>query len=106
MLFVLSACADNSSAPPVPAPVPMVCCSGTLTWEPNTETDLAGYHVYRFTTQAIPTPLPTPIATVTTPVFIDITGIEGTTYYYVVTAFDNATPENESGVSNEVSKQY
>jgi len=115
VLFLVSACGgDNSSAPPIPAPVPMVCCSGTLTWQPNIETDLAGYHVYRSTDANIPNPPgmefigeilcgPNDSSCAT---FVDTTGIEGTTYYYVVTAFDNAAPANESDVSNEVSKQY
>lgn len=105
LLLMATACADNSSTPPTQVPVPMVCCSGTLIWEQNTESDLAGYRVYRSESPTISNP-PTsaPIATPTTNEFVDTTGIEGTTYYYVVTAVDLSA--NESGISNEVSRQY
>jgi len=103
LLLFVTACSDHSSS--APTPTPMVCCSGTLTWEPNTEADLVGYRVYRSLTPNIPNPpLGAPLATVTSPTFTDTTGVEGTTYYYVVTAFDIAT--NESDISNEVNKLY
>ena len=75
--------------------------SVTLTWNANTESDLAGYKVYRATASgAYGAPIATVLRTVTT---YQATGLQfGTTYFFVVTAFDIAG--NESAYSNEVSK--
>jgi fibronectin type 3 domain-containing protein len=75
--------------------------SATLTWNANTESDLAGYKVYRATASgAYGAPIATVLRTVTT---YQATGLQfGTTYFFVVTAFDIAG--NESAYSNEVSK--
>jgi hypothetical protein len=75
--------------------------SVTLTWNPNTESDLAGYKVYRATSSGT---YGAPIATIqgNTTRYI-ATGLQfGTTYFFVVTAYDIAG--NESAYSNEVSK--
>lgn len=75
--------------------------SVTLTWNPNTESDLAGYKVYRATSSGT---YGAPIATIqgNTTSYI-ATGLQfGTTYFFVVTAYDIAG--NESAYSNEVSK--
>ncbi|MBS0184052.1 MAG: fibronectin type III domain-containing protein [Nitrospira sp.] len=75
--------------------------SVTLTWNANTERDLAGYRVYRATSSGT---YGAPIATIqgNMPNYI-ATGLQfGTTYFFVVTAFDIAG--NESAYSNEVSK--
>ena len=75
--------------------------SATLTWNPNTDSDLAGYKVYRATASgaygaAVDT---VPAGTVT----YQATGLSAnTTYFFVITAYDNAG--NESPFSNEVSK--
>ena len=75
--------------------------SVTLTWNANTESDLAGYKIYRATTSGgYGTPITTLQGNVTT--FI-ASGLQlGTTYYFVVTAYDSAG--NESPLSNEVNK--
>jgi hypothetical protein len=76
----------------------------TLVWQPNPETDLAGYKIYRSTTAGKYGAAP--LATVTAPTTtfsVDIPrGAAGVTYFFVVTAFDLA--KNESAYSNEVSK--
>ena len=75
--------------------------SATLTWDPNTDSDLAGYKIYQATTSgaygaAVGT---VPAGTVT----YQATGLSAnTTYFFVITAHDNAG--NESPFSNEVSK--
>lgn len=75
--------------------------SATLTWNANTDSDLAGYRIYRATAAgSYGAPLASlPAGTVT----YQATGLQaGTTYYFVVTAFDTAG--NESTYSNEVQK--
>ena len=82
---------------------PPLSSSVTLTWKANSETDLAGYKVYRSTIsgryeQANVVEMLR--GNVTT---YQVSGLEfGKTYFFVVTAFDIAG--NESGYSNEVSK--
>jgi len=75
--------------------------SVTLIWNANTESDLAGYKVYRATASGA---YSAPIATLTGNVTnYAAMGLQvGTTYFFVVTAYDNAG--NESSVSNEVNK--
>lgn len=80
---------------------PSSSSSVTLTWKANTESDLAGYRVYRATSSGA---YGAPIATIqgNRPNYI-ATGLQfGTTYFFAVTAFDIAG--NESAYSNEVSK--
>ena len=75
--------------------------SATMTWSANTENDLAGYKIYRATSSG---GYGAPIATVPGNVTTYIaTGLQvGTTYFFVITAYDLAG--NESAHSNEVSK--
>ena len=71
-----------------------------LSWAANAEPDLAGYNVYRSTTQGTGyTKINS--ATITAPTYHDTDLTNGTAYYYVITAVDQAT--NESTYSNEVS---
>ncbi|CUS33278.1 hypothetical protein COMA2_120158 [Candidatus Nitrospira nitrificans] len=75
--------------------------SVTLTWNANTESDLAGYKVYRATSSGA---YGAPIAAIpgNTTSYI-VTGLQSnTTYFFVVTAYDIAG--NESAYSNEVSR--
>jgi len=71
-----------------------------LSWEPNTEPDLAGYIVHRQQTNSTEAPTrltPTPIPA---PAFSDRTAQPGQTYTYTVTAIDTAG--NESPASNQI----
>jgi len=72
-----------------------------LTWTANTESDLAGYKVYRATASGA---YGAPVATISGSVVTYIaTGLQsGTTYFFVITAYDSAG--NESLRSSEVSK--
>ena len=70
-----------------------------LSWEANSESDLAGYHVFRSTTSGTDYEQITN-ALVDTCEYVDNTVSNGTNYYYVVEAVD--TDANRSGYSNEV----
>ncbi|TKB63266.1 MAG: fibronectin type III domain-containing protein, partial [Nitrospira sp.] len=72
-----------------------------LTWNANTENDLAGYKIYRATKSG---EYGAPIATLDgNPTTYTATGLKmGTTYFFVITAYDSVG--NESARSNEVSK--
>ncbi len=80
-------------------PTPTTNGSATLTWSANMEEDLAGYNVYVGTQPGVYGP-PIPTGLNTTYTVGNLTG--GKTYYFSVTAFDNAG--NESQHSIEVSK--
>jgi hypothetical protein len=69
----------------------------TLSWDPNSETNLAGYRIYYGTGPGVYT---TPI-TVGTQTSYTITNLAPGTYFFAVTAFN--TLGLESGFSNEVS---
>jgi hypothetical protein len=75
--------------------------SVALTWNANQESDLSGYKLYRATTSG---GYGAPIATLPGNVTAYIaTGLQvGTTYFFVITAYDSAG--NESARSNEISK--
>ena len=71
-----------------------------LSWDANSETDLAGYNVYRSTSS--PVTKGTPLnggSLLTSPAYLDTSGNPGTPYVYAVTAVD--TSANESGLSGE-----
>jgi fibronectin type 3 domain-containing protein len=75
--------------------------TATLTWNANTETDLASYNVYRSTTSGVygAALANVPAGTVS----YMATGLQtGTTYYFTITAVDSAG--NESPHSTEVSR--
>jgi hypothetical protein len=80
-------------------PACVLAGSATLNWQPNEESDLAGYRVYYGTVSRIYGPALN-VSTVTDHSFNDLE--EGVTYYFAVTAFD--TSGNESGYSTEVQK--
>ncbi len=75
--------------------------SVTLFWSANTESDLAGYKVYRATSSG---GYSVPIATLTagTTQYISSGLAKGSTYFFVITAYDQAG--NESPYSSETSK--
>ena len=80
---------------------PPATSSATVTWDANTDLDLAGYKVYRATASgAYGAPIATLSGNVTS--YISASLQVGTTYFFIVTAYDTAG--NESLHSNEVSK--
>ena len=98
--------ASGAANTPQTVPVSLVVTApstgaATLTWNASTSSDAAGYKVYQATASgAYGAPVATLQGNATNYV---ATGLRsGTTYFFVVTAFDNAG--NESLRSNEVSK--
>ena len=69
-----------------------------VSWNANTEADLAGYNVYYGTESGT---YGEPVSTTETSQLLTLTPEVGTTYYFAVTAYD--TSSNESAFSEEVS---
>lgn len=80
---------------------PVTSGTVTLNWLANTESDLAGYKIYRGTVSGS---YGSPIAVLgNTATTHTVSALQsGVTYFFVITAYDVAG--NESGYSNEVSK--
>jgi hypothetical protein len=103
---IITVTASGASNSPRQIPVSLtlsatVAGTASLTWNANTDSDLAGYKVYQGTSSGTYT---APVATMpkgTTS--YTVTGLQtGTTYFFIITAYDSAG--NESLHSNEVSK--
>ena len=69
-----------------------------VSWNANTEAELAGYNVYYGTESGT---YGEPVSTTETSQLLTLTPEVGTTYYFAVTAYD--TSSNESAFSEEVS---
>lgn len=89
--------------PAAPRSLAAVASQGSISliWEPNSESDLAGYLVLRGLAPSGPLDriTPTPIRETT---YNDATARPGVRYVYVVVAVDTATPPNVSPPSNRV----
>ena len=103
---VLTVTASGSTNSPRSIPVSLtlsatVAGTASLTWNANSETDLSGYKVYRATSSGA---YGAPVALLPkTTTRYTATGLHtGTTYFFTITAYDNAG--NESLHSAEVSK--
>jgi hypothetical protein len=96
-----------SPPPPPPPPTPPADPTGLvvvdpatggrldLSWVPNGEGDLAGYHVYRSTDPAAPIPWTRIDASLVATTTYSDTGLtDGTIYWYYVTAVDAASEES------------
>ncbi len=77
-----------------------------LSWDSSTETDLVGYIVYRSESSGRRYSIVASILATSNTSFVDVTSVHGTTYYYIITAFDDQSPPNESPYSNEVSGTF
>ncbi|MFQ6030232.1 MAG: LamG-like jellyroll fold domain-containing protein, partial [Dehalococcoidia bacterium] len=88
---------------PPGAPTGLVASAGdnqvSLDWVDNTESDLAGYNVYRSETAGGPYQQLNASGPVGSSSFLDDSATNGSQYFYVVTAEDSAG--QESGFSNE-----
>jgi len=76
----------------------------SLKWAANTDQDLAGYNVYRSTTpDGSYGRMNTTVVTGTA--YTDVQVVNGSVYYYRITAVDTAVPANESGPTEPVIAQ-
>ncbi len=105
--YEFSFLAGNWSGPDITPPSAPIGLSVTahnstvsLDWNDNSESDLDGYNVYRSTTSGSGYSLLN-ISLLSSSDYIDNDVVNGTTYYYVVTALDAWS--NESDTSSEVS---
>jgi len=78
--------------------IPLFAASIKVTWNANTEDDLAGYKIYYGTASGVYGD-PIDVGNVTNGIIPDVA--DKTVYYVAVTAYD--TSGNESGFSQEVS---
>jgi len=95
-------CGGSPPDLPPDAPQNLIATGGdgqvNLDWDDNTESDLAYYVVYRSEGAGGPYG---ELASCFASMYVDDNVVDGTTYYYVVTAVD--AEEQESGLSNEAS---
>jgi fibronectin type 3 domain-containing protein len=103
-LTVATGTGGGDTTPPS-APISLGATPGdskvTLTWAANTESDLAGYNIYRSTTSGTGYSKLNGSSLLTSASYTDTTAVNGTKYFYVVRAVD--TSGNSSGNSNEAS---
>jgi uncharacterized membrane protein len=103
---IITVTASGASNSPRQIPVSLtlsttVAGTANLTWDANTDSDLAGYKVYQGTSSGTYAASVSTIPKGTTS--YTVAGLQtGTTYFFIITAYDNAG--NESLHSNEVSK--
>lgn len=104
-LYEFAALAGNwagSDVTPPAAPAGLTATAGngtvSLDWSDNSESDLAGYKVYRSIISGSNYTLVSPLLNSSN--YIDNDVVNGMTYYYVVTAIDKQS--NESQISDEV----
>jgi predicted small lipoprotein YifL len=95
-------CATPAKLQPPPPPAGLQAVPGEgavmLSWEPSTETDIAGYNLYR--QEGANTPKKLNAALIPNTTYTDRDVATGVKYIYYVTAVDNAVPPNESVTSN------
>lgn len=106
---VITVAASGATNTPRTVPVALTIAAATqpttgtvtLSWNANSESDLAGYKVYRATSSG---GYGAPIATLTagTNQYVSSGLAKGFTYFFVITAYDQAG--NESSYSSETSK--
>lgn len=92
---VVTTSAWDQIAPDAPTGLSAVTGTGraiSLSWTANTDADLAGYRIYRNTTNNFATA--SQVAELTATRFVDVNVEIGTTYYYWVTAIDRTGNES------------
>ncbi|HEY6085826.1 MAG TPA: fibronectin type III domain-containing protein [Nitrospira sp.] len=97
---LLVSCGGGESSTPTPSgPTAALTASALFEWDANQESDLSGYKIYKGTASG---QYGAALATLpSTATGYEATGLQkGTTYFFVITAFD--TSGNESALSNEL----
>ena len=96
--------AADTTAPAAPKGLTATAGDGqvVLSWTANTEPDLAGYNLYRGTTAGGEATAPVNGALITATSYTDTQPVNGTRYFYVLRAVDNAPAPNTGDPSNEV----
>jgi len=90
--------------PPAPPSVTMAFQSPegiVVVWEPNLESDIAGYYICRRLETEVTATRISPLQ-VKGSTFLDKTFLPGMVYYYSVTAIDQSPRQNESDISQEI----
>jgi fibronectin type 3 domain-containing protein len=94
----------SSNATPAPIPAPTQARTASLQWDGVSASDLAGYRVYFGTTPGSYAQARGQGIDAGNKTSVTVSNLQaGSTYYFVVTSYDFAG--NESGYSNEVSRQ-
>jgi fibronectin type 3 domain-containing protein len=98
-LPLVSCSSDGSNEPAGSTPAATATASAQFQWDPNTETDLAGYKIYQGTSSGQYGP---PVATLAVNnTSYEATGLQkGSTYFFAVAAFDISG--NEGPLSAEL----
>ncbi len=114
LLLVLTACQKSGNNvefvkqpdPPTITPVPPqgqqptpTLAKVTITWEANSEADMAGYKIYMSMNSTFQDP-PVVLGLVTTYTVENIT--RGRTYYFAVSAFDTSGNESEKSETRQI----
>jgi fibronectin type 3 domain-containing protein len=99
-LPLVSCSGDGANEPAASPPASIATASAQFEWDPNPETDLAGYKIYQGTASG---QYGAPIATLpASSTSYEADGLQkGSTYFFVVTAYD--TSGNEGPLSAELS---
>jgi len=99
---VIAASPIDKTPPPPPSGVRAVQTGSTIKvfWEPSEGSDIAGYRIYRRSAKDKKAELVGEVASAFT-IFEDNNAPENIRVYYSITAFDQASPENESDYSRE-----
>lgn len=101
LVIALTGCPGGGDSPPSTVPTAAVTGSVTFQWDASSDTDLAGYRVYRsMVSGAYGAPIATLSASATSYQATNLT--KAATYFFVVSAYD--VNGNESLFSNQVSR--
>jgi len=103
-MFMLTAYAEDATPLAKPSGFASTSDTSTITlnWTANTEANLGGYNIYKNTTDTtVGANLISAEASATS--YVDASAVQGTAYYYWLSAIDTATPANESEKAGPIS---
>jgi hypothetical protein len=91
----LQTCTSVSTSAPPPAPTPATLGSATLSWDANTESDLAYYKIYYGTSSSSLSNMISNVAKSSAPSYVVNNLSTGITYYFAVTAVNTSGLESD-----------